>query len=119
MSEPTEPARSQRGEGRVIRPLFAAGFVTAFGAHTRQPVGTGDEVEPTRGGPFAPGRATPHLTLGRPRRTPRSTPSASSLTTPVATTPGTAPSPRGHRGLHPHRMCQLDDLSPRWSARLA
>ncbi len=34
MSEPTEPARSQRGEGRVIRPLFAAGFVTAFGAHS-------------------------------------------------------------------------------------
>ncbi len=34
MSEPTESTGSRTGEGAVIRPLFAAGFVTAFGAHS-------------------------------------------------------------------------------------
>jgi DHA1 family tetracycline resistance protein-like MFS transporter len=34
MTEPTETAGSRRGEWAVIGPLFAAGFVTAFGSHS-------------------------------------------------------------------------------------
>jgi DHA1 family tetracycline resistance protein-like MFS transporter len=59
MSKPIEPADSGSGSGsaekKVIRPLFAAGFVTAFGAHG---------IAANLGAASPDGLATHLLTLG-------------------------------------------------------
>jgi DHA1 family tetracycline resistance protein-like MFS transporter len=58
MSKPVEPADSGSGSGsakKVIRPLFAAGFVTAFGAHG---------IAANLGAASPEGLATHLLTLG-------------------------------------------------------
>jgi hypothetical protein len=57
MSKPLEPADSGSGslEKAVIRPLFAAGFVTAFGAHG---------IAANLGAASPEGLATHLLTLG-------------------------------------------------------